>query len=480
MDLETITKGSIYSNFCSFYQDKVFKFLVGEYFFDPQLREVDIFDFNAQYMRLQHCIKKRGLIDVFTLNILIWLEVGSDLLIAGFAKLLGHCDNYIEKYIKVYHVSLKSIDSINNLSINALGEKSHLIKAGNNYYIWGYKEGTWQLTQISSADIEFDWPEAKFLSISYRDKFYNTFKNNHQISEASWAGYLMIVLAFPIISTLILISMGLQILARIIRPLLGVVCVLPMIPFVKLYAYFEYRRCVKTIRCAEPLLRDKGVLDTMIKATTQIEDVFQDPNSSIKNIEVTKTFQLRDESDVIKLLTYTLDDILKQKKKLYYHSLQGQYPHQEWFYSVDNANNSNMDGIRFYCIPFLTQEFQQYRKLIFLNSPVDCVLPSAKDWNKKSAELGQQTLMLICILRQRSGEHLMFAEHILDYLIDTKYSDIKLKDMAFPCMTKNAHLFFTRKALAFYTTRSAAKGNEENLEVGNMLQTSDYYNRALA
>lgn len=85
---------------------------------------------------------------------------------------------------KGYDLSLMSVPSFNKLDTNKLGEKPYLIKDEHGKYkIWGYKEGTWQLTDINISEIPFKWEPSQTVFVSSRDAIFNTLNKGHALSK---------------------------------------------------------------------------------------------------------------------------------------------------------------------------------------------------------------------------------------------------------------------------------------------------------
>lgn len=456
-----ITKNTIYHKYRVFYHKKMFNILVGDSFWDPKCHA--ILGAENSYTRFQNHVKKRGLIDVFTLNMLIALEHGPHLLMSAFCKLCDIFESYIEKYSRVYNLSLKVIDSIDNLDTSELGENPYLIKAGNDYYMWGF-DRTWHLTPVTSSDIDFEWPECSVLPISGKNTFYNTFKNNHKIPTSSYIDYILMFAISPIIIILALSSIIIPIIPRLVRGLLGVIGTLLTIPFVMIYAYFEYSRCLKTIRCIKININTQTNLLGDLVIMHRIHNMMNyDRTRKIYN---DKIFELTNRDEVKKPRTHSLENILQQTNEL-----------RTMFYDPEDFNAVIFSaGVDRFFIPFFTQEFQKVRPVIFGENNYPDV-PLFKDLNQPATMIGQQIMMLICLLQQHSSNKvLLFAGAIIDYLIAPLSTDIRIKDMGFPCVTENAHLFFVKKALSIYTTRKKAKDNcETNLDVKDILTTSQFY-----
>lgn len=93
-----------------------------------------------------------------------------------------HDDLY---YANSYNLFLKRVPTFNELNTKELGEKPYLIKDdAGNYKIWGYKENTWQLTDIELTDtdkltIPSEWKPNQTLPVSTTDTIFNTLKQGH-------------------------------------------------------------------------------------------------------------------------------------------------------------------------------------------------------------------------------------------------------------------------------------------------------------
>ena len=84
---------------------------------------------------------------------------------------------------KEYELSLMSIPSFNTLNTSELNKKPpYLINDKDGHYkIWGYKEGTWQLTEISNLKIPDGWKQEpnQRVKVSPKDAIFNTLQQGH-------------------------------------------------------------------------------------------------------------------------------------------------------------------------------------------------------------------------------------------------------------------------------------------------------------
>lgn len=100
----------------------------------------------------------------------------------------GKCEVYFffpknaisDSKVKGYDVFLMSVPSFNKLDTNKLGEKPYLIKdEKGGYKIWGYKEGIWQVTDISELEIPIQWEPNQTIFVSDTDPIFDTLKKGH-------------------------------------------------------------------------------------------------------------------------------------------------------------------------------------------------------------------------------------------------------------------------------------------------------------
>lgn len=96
-------------------------------------------------------------------------------------------------YANSYNLFLKRVSSFSELDTKELGEKPYLIKDDvSNYKIWGYKENTWQLTDIELTDLDItskwghaqliissEWKPNQSLRVFTTDAIFNTLKQGH-------------------------------------------------------------------------------------------------------------------------------------------------------------------------------------------------------------------------------------------------------------------------------------------------------------
>lgn len=80
-----------------------------------------------------------------------------------------------------YKLSLKSVSSFDELDTNTLGKKPYLIKdeETDEYKIWGYKNNTWQLTDIDSSKIPLNWEEKQTVFVTTTDSIFKTLSKGH-------------------------------------------------------------------------------------------------------------------------------------------------------------------------------------------------------------------------------------------------------------------------------------------------------------
>lgn len=81
-----------------------------------------------------------------------------------------------------------------------------------------------------------------------------------------------------------------------------------------------------------------------------------------------------------------------------------------------------------------------------------------EDWSKQTLQYGKESMSFILLLSSRQGQHIpsQLTRVLFSYLIASDFP-ILLKYCAYPCVTKNAHVFFARTAVSIYCQRRANK-----------------------
>ena len=92
-------------------------------------------------------------------------------------------------YSNGYNLSLKTVDSFDELDTTTLGENPYLIKVKgekeDEYKMWGYKENGWQLTDLEPKNVDSlnippeKWEPNQTVFVSITDASFNTLKKGH-------------------------------------------------------------------------------------------------------------------------------------------------------------------------------------------------------------------------------------------------------------------------------------------------------------
>lgn len=149
------------------------------------------------------------------LNEILWFSLTSIMLhFVCFKKNSKINTHLIKQYTREkgegYDLNLISTDSFQLIRglLVLLGKKPYLIKnKEGKYKIWGYKEGTWQMTDLGNLEIPFEWTPNQTVFVTSKDAIFNILKNGHHTNTRGGSKLFlkMIVLRFIILVFLPLI-----------------------------------------------------------------------------------------------------------------------------------------------------------------------------------------------------------------------------------------------------------------------------------